>query len=355
LNDLAPLQPARRSSLAGWVVLLLVLLMGALPVYFVSAVMRPGPLTANKAVVIPRGASGAGIADLLEQNGVIGNRLAFRIASRLMAKGRLQAGEYQFAAHQSIAAAIRELRDGRSVVRMFTAAEGLTSAEIVDRIDKNPVLTGAVAPLPPEGSLLPETYRYSYGDTRASIVAHMQKDMGETLEKMWVARAPGLPIATPAEAVILASIIEKETGKKDERAHVAEVFYNRLRRGMRLQSDPTVIYALMQGRAPLGRPLTRDDLAVASPYNTYINDGLPPGPICNPGRASLLAALHPDVGNDLYFVADGAGGHLFAPDLRDHDRNVAKWDKIRAEENIALPPQKPPPPIVKPAVKPASR
>jgi UPF0755 protein len=190
-------------------------------------------------------------------------------------------------------------------------------------------MAGDIVTLPTEGSLLPETYNYSYGDSRAGIIFRMQKAMQETLNTLWEKRDPALTLKSPQEAVIMASIIEKETGKSDERARVAGVFINRLRQNMRLQSDPTVIYAIIRANGMLDHDLNHNDLAFPSPYNTYMSDGLPPGPICNPGRAALEAALHPEVNDYLYFVADGSGGHVFAHNLVTHNQNVTHWNEVK--------------------------
>jgi UPF0755 protein len=220
------------------------------------------------------------------------------------------------------------LREGRTVVRHLTIPEGLTTVEILALLDDAPGLSGDRSP-PAEGTLLPETYNYSWGDSRAGMMARMQKAMAETLAKLWASRAAGLPLATPEAAVTLASLVEKETALAAERPRVAGVFVNRLRLGMRLQSDPTVVYALTAGKGPLGRELTRADLEVPSPYNTYRIDGLPPGPIANPGRAAIAAALQPLASRELYFVADGSGGHAFASTLEEHNRNVTRWRKLQ--------------------------
>ena len=208
----------------------------------------------------------------------------------------------------------------------------MTAAKIVKLLTALDGLSGDIAQPPGEGELLPETYHFSYGDTRNDVVDRMAGAMTRTLRELWPARAPGLPLKNELEAVVLASMIEKETGLADERARVAAVFVNRLARGMRLQSDPTVVYALTEGKGDLGRTLTRADLKTPSPYNTYVNKGLPPAPICNPGRESLVAALHPAKTKELYFVADGSGGHLFASNLAQHNRNVARWRKIRKQQ-----------------------
>ncbi len=303
------------------------------PAIIATAIFMPGPLTDQKTVVIPRGSHVNNIAALLDQSGAIFGPNLFRIAARLVANDVLKAGEYQFPAHQSMANAVMMMRDGKSVVRLFTVAEGLSSIEIAHLLENNPALSGEIPPVPPEGSLLPETYRYSYGDNRASLIARMQKAMQDTLADAWAKRDMSLPLKSPEQAVVMASIIEKETGKPEERPRIARVFYNRLTHSMRLQSDPTVIYALNKGDGPLDHDLDHNDLATNSPYNTYASDGLPPGPICNPGRASINAALHPEQNEFIYFVADGTGGHVFAKDLGEHNINVAKLRERRAAEN----------------------
>lgn len=299
------------------------------PLALAAAILGPGPLAQPQTVVIPRGTSVREIADFLDDHGIIVHPLPFRIAARFMANNALKAGEYQFMPNQSIADIVLMMHDGHCVVRSFTVTEGMTSREVVRLLGDDPVLTGTIATAPPEGSLLPETYDYSYGDSRISLIRRMQRAMRETLRELWAGRAPNLMLKTPQEAVTMASMIEKETGKPDERARISGVFENRLRDNMRLQSDPTVIYAIEQAKGPLGRPLGHDDLSFASPYNTYENDGLPPGPICNPGRAALVAALHPEPNDYLYFVANGTGGHDFARDLATHDKNVTHWNEIK--------------------------
>ncbi len=212
-----------------------------------------------------------------------------------------------------------------------TLAEGLTSHEIVALVEQAEALEGAVEAVPSEGSLLPETYHYARGDRRGDLVVRMSRARDELLRVLWPGRAPNLPVATPEHAVVLASIVEKETGVAGERPLVASVFVNRLQKGMRLQSDPTVVYGLTGGTGPLGRALTRKDLQAPSPNNTYLNRGLPPGPIANPGRAALEAVLNPAQTAFLYFVADGSGGHAFAKTLAEHNRNVAKWRKFQKQ------------------------
>lgn len=273
-------------------------------------------------VIVPRGSSVVSIAELLAEKGLISSPILFRIASRFIALNNLKAGEYEVEAGQSIADIVLMMYAGDTIVRQLTLVEGTTSASIAASLRNDITLTGTLEITPQEGSLLPETYNYSFGDSRTDIVNRMQRDMSRFLDEAWKGRDQDIPLKSITDAVILASIIEKETGKADERSRVAGVFYNRLRIPMRLQSDPTVVYAIERERGSLGRLLVHDDLAFASPYNTYASDGLPPAPICNPGKASILAALHPEKHNFLYFMADGAGGHRFAASLEDHNRNI---------------------------------
>lgn len=291
---------------------------------------QPGPLKSPATVVIPKGSGLAEIAQKLASAHVISRADVFRLAARITrADTTLKAGEYAFAPAITMRGAVALLQSGKTVVRRLTVVEGLTSGEIVKQLDTVDGLEGTVSRIPPEGALLPETYHFSYGDSRAEIVHRMEEAMTKTVADLWADRAEGLPYDTPEQAVVVASLVEKETGVAAERARVAAVFLNRLKKGMRLQSDPTVAYALAGEAGPLGRPLTHDDLKTPSPYNTYLHRGLPPGPICNPGQASLYAAMHPADTNELYFVADGSGGHVFARTLEEHNRNVAKWRTLQ--------------------------
>jgi UPF0755 protein len=278
--------------------------------------------------VVPRGAGLASIADGLAAAGVISDADVFVLGVRLFVGAKsLQAGEYAFAPGGSMQDAATLIASGRTVVHRFTIPEGLTSAEIVALLESVEALDGVVAEVPPEGVLLPETYHFHRGDSREVVLQRMQESMTKALAEVWQMRAENLPLQSPEEALALASIVEKETGVDGERALVAGVFVNRLRKGMPLQSDPTVVYGITLGKAPLGRALTRQDLAQPSPYNTYQINGLPPGPIANPGRAALEAAVNPAVTDFFYFVAAGDGGHTFAKTLREHNNNVAKWRK----------------------------
>jgi UPF0755 protein len=307
-----------------------VLVLGGLGLWAGAAYRAPGPLEKETAVILPPGSGVARIATLLDDAIVIDRPWLFGAAVKLRGQGaRLQAGEYAFAPGVSMRQVIDKLVAGQTVVHRLTVPEGLTVAQVLDLVGGAEALDGATGAPPPEGSLLPDTYHFHRGDARAALVARMREAMTAALAELWPARVPGLPLAGPAEAVVLASIVEKETAVAAERPLIAGVFHNRLRLGMRLQSDPTVVYALSQGAGQLGRPLTRADLAVADPYNTYASDGLPPGPIANPGRASLQAVLHPQSTKALYFVADGSGGHAFATTLAEHNRNVARWRKLQ--------------------------
>ena len=319
--------PPRKPRVILPYILLLIFFLTLLPgpLFFVALVM-PGPMKESKTIVIPRGSSVSEIARLLDQNGLVIHPLLFRAASRLMAKDQLKAGEYEFHPGQTVLDIADVLHEGKGIIRQFTVPEGLTSYEVTSLLQTATGLTGTITNVPDEGTLLPETYNYSFGDTRASLIERMQRDAQTILNDLWEKRAENLPLKSPREAVILASIVEKETGKlADERGLVASVFINRLRLGMPLQSDPTVIYALTNGSGTLGRKLTRADLVTPSPMNTYVNAGLPPTPITNPGRAALEAVLHPQNSDYIYFVANGTGGHAFAKTLDEHNKNVAKW------------------------------
>lgn len=303
-----------------------------------SQFYKEGPLRKNIVIEIPSGSSLSRIAHMLDEAGAIENPLVFKVAARLFGKHRhLKAGEYEFRPRMGAAQILEKIHMGDVVVRRLTIPEGLTSWEVVQRLNAVEELSGQIEEIPPEGTLLPETYDYQKGESRVAVIRRMQDSMRETLDKLWIERNEELPVTSKEEAVILASVIEKETGKAKERRKVAGVFVNRLKKNMLLQTDPTVIYALTNGRpenegqGPLGRRLLRKDLQYDSPYNTYLYPGLPPGPIANPGRAAIEAALNPAQHNYLYFVADGTGGHAFAKTLAEHNRNAALWRQIRRE------------------------
>lgn len=291
---------------------------------------RPGPLTAETTIIIPKGAGVDAIADRLADAGVIAEPHVFALILRVTRRDHeLHAGEFTFPPGGSMRQVALTILNGDTVKRRLTIAEGLTTRQIFALVGAADGLAGDMPPLVGDGELLPETYFFSYGDTRKSLIRRMQAAMKDAVEQLWQKHGPRAKIQNKKDAVTLASIIEKETAVASERPTVSSVFHNRLRRGMRLQSDPTVVYAITMGSGPLSRRLTYNDLAVESPYNTYRVGGLPPAPIANPGRASIAAALSPADSRYLYFVADWTGGHVFARTLAEHNRNVAKWRKIQ--------------------------
>jgi UPF0755 protein len=286
----------------------------------------PGPLTEDKMVVVPPRFGMMDIADLLKREGVIDeHRLVFvGGVFALGARSDLKAGEYLFPKRASVRDVLETIVDGKVVQHQITVPEGLTSEQIVARLLESDILSGNIKDVPREGSLLPDSYHFNRGFTREQMIQRMRQAQDRVVREVWERRNPDLPLKTPDQLVILASIIEKETGKPEERTRIAAVFANRLKQKMKLQSDPTIIYGLAFGKGPLGRPLSKADIAQPTPYNTYVIDGLPPGPIANPGRASIEAAANPARTKDLYFAADGTGGHAFAETYDQHLKNVAR-------------------------------
>src|SRR3954451_24348458 len=290
-----------------------------------------GPLREDKIVNIPSRAGMGDISDILIREGVIeNNRWAF-IGSVLALKARsdLKPGEYAFQKSASLRDVIATIVEGKVVQHSVTIPEGLTSEQIVARLSENDIFAGSVREMPREGTLLPETYKFPRGTTREQVIQRMQQSQKRVLGEIWERRNSDIPVKTPEQLVTLASIVEKETGKADERSRVAAVFVNRLRQKMKLQSDPTIIYGLAGGKGTLGRPIKRSEIMQPSPYTSYVVDGLPPGPIANPGRASLEAPANPARTRDLFFVADGSGGHSFTETYDQHQKNVVK---LRAME-----------------------
>lgn len=295
-----------------------------------------GPLETQLVVEVPKGASVASIADRLKEEGVIVSAFAFKAAARLRGDAaQLKAGDYEVEPGASLREVLDAIVGGDAIDYRITIAEGLTTAEALELVKASKVLVGEISSKPAEGALAPDTYFVRRGETRDAVVERMKTAQAKILAAAWEKRADNLPISSPVETLILASIIEKETAVAAERREVASVFVNRLRKGMRLETDPTVIYGITRGAGPLGRELTRKDVNTPSDYNTYTISGLPPTPIANPGKASIEAALDPAETDYLFFVADGSGGHAFAKTFKEHQRNVAKWRKIRAEQRKA--------------------
>jgi UPF0755 protein len=298
----------------------------------------PGPLAQDKVVSIPHGSGIRDVAEVLQREGVIDQPWVF-IGGVFVLKARedLKAGEYQFRAHASIRDVVATIIDGKVVAHQISFPEGLTSEQIVARLLEDDVLTGNITEIPREGTLLPDTYNFNRGVTREQMIQRMQTAQQRVVKEVWDHRSADLPLKTPDQLVILASLVEKETGKPDERSRVAAVFVNRLKQKMRLQSDPTIIYGLVGGKGTLGRPIMKSEIEQPTPYNTYLIDGLPPGPISNPGRASLEAAANPARTRELYFVADGTGGHVFAESYDQHQKNVARLRSIESDRKDQAP------------------
>jgi UPF0755 protein len=320
----------------------------------------PGPLQDDKVVVIPPRSGIMDIADLLTREGVIEEHRLIFIGEvlALNARSDLKAGEYVFARHASVRNVVETIVEGKVVQHQIIIPEGLTSEQIVARLLDNEVLSGNIKEVPREGSLLPTSYYFNRGFTREQMIQRMRQAQDRLLREVWERRNPDLPLKSPDQVIILASIIEKETSKPEERTRVAAVFANRLKQKMKLETDPTVIYGLAFGKGSLGRPLTKNDIAQSTPYNTYVIHGLPPGPIANPGRASIDAAANPARTKELFFVADGTGGHAFAQTYEQHQKNVARLRVIEHEQRAEAPAaeaQAPPTPRVAPAAPPPAR
>ena len=353
----APPKPPRRprgfglSGLSGLLTFLLVIgLLGvAVLVWSVVESRKPGPLAEDKIVVVEREDDAGTIGEQLERAGVVDSALWFSAMTTLDgSRGSLKRGEYAFKAGVSLRQVEAELIAHKVVQHKLTIPEGLTSDQVVERLRDDDVLIGDVKEPPREGSLLPDTYLFERGDTRQAELTRMAKAQAKAVDEIWAKRAPDLPIKSPGELVTLASIVEKETGKADERPRVAGVFINRLQKHMKLQSDPTIVYGLVFGKGTLGHPITKAELDQSTPYNTYNIDGLPPGPICNPGKAALEAAANPMRTKELYFVADGTGGHAFAETLDQHLKNVAHWRQIEQDAKDRLAPDAAPTPAPTP-------
>ncbi|MDB5443627.1 MAG: hypothetical protein JWP73_2003 [Phenylobacterium sp.] len=325
---------SRRGNLTGASLLVAIALVALLAFIYAG----PGPSAAQGAattVILERGAGVSGIAKALKAAGVIRSQTVFLVMARLTPGASLKAGEYAVRSGESMAAIIDDLRAGRVVRHFVTVPEGWTSEMAANAVNAAPVLSGFAA-VPPEGAILPETYEVRRGDNRAAVMDRMRAAQDALLAQLWKGRRADLPFHTDEEAVILASIVEKETALPAERPRIAAVFINRLKAGMRLESDPTVIYGVSKG-VPLGRGLTVSELAAATPYNTYKITGLPPTPIANPGRAALAAVLNPPPTDELYFVANGTGGHTFASTYAAHQANVAHWREIERARAAAGP------------------
>jgi peptidoglycan lytic transglycosylase G len=342
-------KPPRRSTLSTLSGFLTFVLVGAfLAIGAVAWLMmesrKPGPLTAAKIVNIVREDDGGSIAEQLERAGVIDSATRFSLLTLLDGKRSvLKRGEYAFKAGVSMNEIESLLAGHHVLLHKLTIPEGLTSEQIAQRLRDYDVLAGDVKETPREGSLMPDTYKFERGLNRQSLLAQMAKAQTKIVDEIWKSRAPDLPIKSPGEMVTLASIVEKETGRADERPHVAGVFINRLQRHMRLESDPTIVYGLVFGKGTLGHSITKAEVNQATPYNTYLIGGLPPGPISNPGKAALEAVANPARSKDLYFVADGTGGHVFADSLEQHLKNVARWRQIEKDAKDRLAPDVTPP------------
>jgi UPF0755 protein len=315
----------RRGCLGGGVLVLLAFL--AL-VWFAWGWWGASSIAKDTAFVVPSGASVSSVADDLEDKGLIGSADAFMLRSKVFGSGdAIMAGEFMLPAGASPATILDTFQHGEVIRRFVTIPEGLPSIMVYEKLMAEPLLTGTI-PVPREGSVLPESYDFERGESRAKVLARMQTAMTRTIAEVWPRRKPGIAVSTPEQAVVLASIVEKETGVASERRMVAGLYSNRVKTGMLLQADPTIIYPITKGK-PLGRRIRQSEIAAINDYNTYSMVGLPKGPITNPGRASIEAVLNPDATDALYMVANGKGGHWFASTLEEHNANVARWFAIR--------------------------
>lgn len=303
--------------------------LAGLAIWSIRSFTAPGPLDAPERVTLERGISLTGASEELETAGAISSATIFRLGARYHGlDDQVKYGEYEIPASASMEEVLDIVTSGKAIQYKVTIAEGLTSWEVVEALRANSLLSGEIETVPPEGALAPDTYFVSRGSSREELISRMLDAQAIILATAWAARDADLPLKSPEEALTLASIVEKETALAAERPLVGGVFINRLNQGMQIQSDPTVIYGITEGEGPLDRPIRRSDLLKPTPYNTYVIDRLPPGPIANPGRDSILAVVNPEATDALYFVADGSGGHAFAATLREHQKNVAAWRKI---------------------------
>ena len=364
LPESVPLPPARPekerperpltnflSGLMSFIVIVALLVL-AIVAMVERSFTAPGPLEAEKVVIVRGGTSD--VIDQLEREGIIDQSFLLALGWQLGGKAPLiKAGEYAFKARVSLSEVTDILVEGKSVLHALTLPEGLTSLQIVERLMRDEILSGEVREVPKEGTLLPETYKFTRGMTRTQLLDRMAQEQARAVKEIWERRSQDLPISSPQEMVILASLVEKETGKADERPRVAGVFINRLNKQMKLQSDPTIVYGLAGGKGTLGRAILKSEIDSPTPYNTYVIPGLPIGPITNPGKAALEAVVNPSRTKDLYFVADGTGGHAFAETLEQHNKNVQKWRQIEADSVDSTAGALAPPPVeAKPATPP---
>ncbi|HWG04772.1 MAG TPA: endolytic transglycosylase MltG [Beijerinckiaceae bacterium] len=328
------------SGLSGFLSFLLVVAAGVIvaAAFGEQRLVAPGPLQADKVLVIAPHSDVPDILAQLEQGGVIDSPFLVNVALWVEGnRSKVKAGEYLFKQNASAQDVMDTLISGRQILHSITIPEGLTTDQILDRLRQSDFLTGDIHETPKEGTLMPETYKVPRGMARDAVIRKMEKDQEDAVNRIWSHRAPDNPLKSSFELVTLASIVEKETGKVDERPRVAEVFLNRLSKHMKLQSDPTIVYGLVGGKGTLGRGILKSEVEQPTPYNTYVIDGLPPGPIANPGVAALEAVANPSRTKELYFVADGTGGHAFAETLDQHAKNVARWRQIEKDEQAKSP------------------